>query len=162
MNKTFSQKVIFLSSIGFSAGMLFGVMLTAILSTANAGDGRLYVCAPGFLESIGNPILALFLEMTVSGLLGAFCTGLSAVYSIEEWSPLKATLIHYILSMTAYYCAAFFLRWLSPKNIRYCILWFFLVTAGYAMIWVIGYIADRKEISRLNKELNVWKSGKVQ
>ncbi|MBO4375062.1 MAG: DUF3021 domain-containing protein [Lachnospiraceae bacterium] len=161
MRTTFSRKVIFLSSIGFSIGVVFCVLLTSILTTYGINDGTLYVCAPDFIEAVGNPILALFIEMIVSGLLGAVCWGLTAVYDIEEWSILKSTFIHYVISMAAYFSVAFTLRWLSPKDPGANLLWFLILTAGYTLIWAVNYIIYRFRIAKINSELKAFKDRSI-
>ena len=157
MQRSFSRKVIFLSSIGFSIGVVFCVMLTSILATYSINDGTLYVCSPEFTEAVGNPVLALFIEMFFSGLLGAVCWGLTAVYEIEEWSLLKSTVVHYVTSMAAYFSVAFILRWLPPKDMGANLLWFLIVTAGYIFIWLFNYITYRIQISKINRELKAFK-----
>ena len=157
MHKSFSRKVVFLSSIGFSIGVVFCVLLTSILATYGINDGTLYVCSPEFTEAVGNPILALLIEMLFSGLLGAVCWGLTAVYDIEEWSLLKSTAVHYVISMAVYFSVAFILRWLSPGDMKANLLWFLIVTAGYMIIWIVNYITYRIQIAKINRELKAFK-----
>ncbi len=160
-NMKFIQKIKFLSAMGFSIGVVFCVLLTTILATSIVNDGSLYVCAPEFTEAVGNPILALFMEMIISGLLGAVCWGLTAVYDIEEWSLIKSTAVHYVISISAYFCVAFILRWLSPADMSSNILWFLIVTGGYVCIWLFNYIGYRIQISQINRNLKDLKSRSV-
>ena len=154
----FESRVIFLSSIGFAEGVIVGVIVTAILTTVDMADGTLYLCTPDFTALVGDPLLAFVVQVVVSGLLGVVAMGSSAVYSIEEWSLLKATLIHFVTAMTAFFVVAFFLRWLRPQDIGYNLAIFGILVLVYFLIWLCNFLSYKAQIEEINRELAAWKT----
>ncbi len=154
------DRVVFLSSIGFAIGVIVGVLITAVLTTFSINDGTLYLCVPEFTAFIGDQLMAFMIQVFLSGLLGLICMGTSAMYEIEEWSLLKATLIHYIISMTVYYFTAFFLKWLSPRDIKYNLIIFAALSVVYTFIWLSHYISYKVQITKINRELTAWKAAR--
>ncbi|MBQ7583688.1 MAG: DUF3021 domain-containing protein [Lachnospiraceae bacterium] len=154
---SFESRVIFLASIGFAEGMLVGVLITSVLTTMSIGDGTLYLCTPAFTAFVGDPLMAFVVQAVTAGFLGTVAMGTSAVYSIEEWSLLKATLIHFVVTMTTYFLVAFFLRWLSPADIKYNLTIFAILVAVYFMIWLYNFLSYKAQINEINRELKEWK-----
>ena len=150
---SFRNRVIFLASIGFALGTLIGTVITAVSATMTYADGTLYLCTKEFNDFIKDPLLAFVVQAVVSGLYGMIAMGGSAVYSIEEWSLLKATVSHFLLTVCCYYITAFFCRWISPANIADCLFMLVLFVIPYLVIWLSSYLSYRSQIMEINREL---------
>lgn len=148
-----SHRVIIYTSIGFGYGVLVGVVISALLSPVRYADGAVALCDAGFVNAVGNPILALLLQLIATGLYGAACMGGSAVYSIDHWSLLKCTLIHYIGVMGLFVIMALSLRWYSKDNISSMLVMLAAMTLLYIMIWLVNYISYSIRLKKINKGL---------
>ncbi len=154
----FRDRVVLLSSLGFALGMLSGVIITAMISTASVGDGSLHLFAPEFLEAVGDPVIAFFIQALAVGIYGMIAFGGSSVYYIEEWSELKATLVHFPITVISYYVTGFALRWFSVNNLTECFVVFLIFVVLYVMIWLGHYFYYRSQIETINRELASFKT----
>ncbi len=155
---SFKDRVITKASVGFALGVIIGVALTAFFVSTDINDGRLYLVVPEFSARIGNPILAFMIEAVLSGLLGAFGNGSSAVYSLESWSIAKATMVHFIITIIANYAVCYTLCWVSPFNIGDNLLMFVMFVIAYVMIWLVMYLKSKRSVAELNAGLQQFKS----
>ena len=151
------QKIIILSSFGFGVGVLAGTLLAALLGSLSAGDGTLHLCASELVDAVGNPLTAFIIQALASGLFGVLAVGGSAIYSVEKWSLVKVTVIHYLMVMVGYYVLAFSVHWLSFSDPVPILIIFVMMTAGYVMIWLFNYLSYRKQLEEINKELDEFK-----
>lgn len=145
---------VILGLIGFGMGSVFCTVISTFISTLSAGDGNLYVMSQAYLHRIGNPLIAFLLELFVSGVFVAIEMACTVVYSIESWSILKATLVHLGVCYAAMLPTAFFLGWLSPGNIKGCVIMLSMCLAGYFMIWLSFYISYKIELKKINDDLS--------
>ena len=150
----FKHRVIVFSSIGFGYGVLAGVLISALTSSAGYADGAYHICSKEFIDAVGNPMAALTLQMLATGLYGALCMGGSAIYSIESWGLLKCTLIHYFMCIVPYLIMGVLLRWYNAGNVSSLIIMLVLMTAVYGIIWLVNFLSYRKELRKLNMQLN--------
>ncbi len=151
---SFKNKLIVLCSIGFALGVLFCVTLSAIITTVNIGDGTLYLMVPEFVEAIGGVLPAFVIDVLVCGLYGVVAIGGSAVYELEEWSHLRATVTHFLMLVISYYLVGFFLRWFSFSDIKWCLEWLVIFIVVYTVIWLVSYLKYRSEVKEINEELD--------
>lgn len=150
----FSHRVIVLSSIGFGFGVIFSVLLCAFLASEVTADGtELRLCAPEFIDAVGNPLTAFTIQAFASGINGVICMGGASIYSIESWSLVKCTVCHFIVSMTSYFVLAFSMRWFTVKDIRDALIMFVILVFVYFIIWIINYLTYKAELKAINKEL---------
>ena len=151
------HRVIVYSSIGFGYGVLAGVLISALTSSAGYSDGAFRICSPEFIDAVGNPMAALTIQMLATGLYGVLCMGGSAIYSIESWGLLKCTLIHYIMCIGTFPVMGFLLRWYNAGNISYLFIMLAIMTGVYVLIWLVNYLSYRIELKKINRELTVLK-----
>jgi len=154
----FKSRVIFLSSLGFALGMMLGTVITAVTATMEYADGTVYLCSKEFNAFIGDPLLAFVIQALVSGIYGMIGMGGSSVYYIESWSILRATVSHFIATVSCYYMTAFFLRWISPSAVSDCFIMFILFLIPYLIIWLSKYLSYKSQINEINKELIILKA----
>lgn len=158
------SRAVFRASLGFAIGMIIGTVLTAVLVTLDKNDGILYICVPGFTAMMGgNELAAFIVQAIVSGLYGAIGLGGSVVYYIENWSILRATVTHFIFTVSAYYATGLSLKWFSSENYSELLFMFFFFVTVYIVIWMSNYLYYRAQVNEINRELTEWKTkGQVQ
>lgn len=160
MNMAVKQKMVFLSAIGFALGVIVGTVITAVTATLSLNDGTLYVCAPEFTAVVGNPITAYAIQAVLSGVIGMVGMGGSAIYSVEEWSLVKVTVIHFLGCNIVLFTSGLYLRWFSLENIGEILITFFIMFVIYVIIWLSQYLSYKHQISEINRELQEWKLAK--
>ncbi len=157
MKMTLRYRIVLFSAIGFALGMFLGEVITAVLSTSAMADGTLHLCAPEFEAYIGDDLTAFIIQAIVTGIYGAIGMGGSSVYWIEEWSILKATVVHFCMTIVVYFLTAGYLRWFSPLNIADDFLMLGIFLTVYVMIWLSYYLVETIQIKEINKGLMLLK-----
>lgn len=153
-----SKRAIYLAWIGAGIGASLAVVISAVTGTLSANDGNLYVLDPGFVEDTGgDPLRALLIYMAAAAVYGALPMGTKVLYSIEQWSILRATVAHFIITTADFLITGTFLRWFSaeePLIYLFMILGFVVV---YFLIWLFHYVKFRIEINGINENLRLLK-----
>lgn len=122
---------------------LIGAILGMLIS--------LFICVfANDLSELEGHKLYLIIQVLGSGIYGAIPMGGTICYKIEKWSLLKATLIHYCMTMAAFLTTNALLEWFSWSIIIYVLL---AMTIGFFMIWFAEYIGWKKTIKRMNHDL---------
>ena len=137
------KKAVILGAIGMILGIFIGAGFWYLMS----GE------APGTAAGLS----ALMLHLLMSGVLGMVANGSSVIYEIEEWSIVRATITHFIISMGIFYVIAFSLGWFSPADPACWIMSVILVFV-YFMIWMVHSLIFKYKVKRMNEELRKWKS----
>jgi|GEM_PF-829869 len=83
--------------------------------------------------------------------VGMWCSGISIVFDIEEWSILRQTITHSLL-LAPYLPFAFYIGWVPPTTIGKIlfVLFYFVV---YFIIWFCFKLYWTKKAKELNEEL---------
>ncbi len=129
------NKLIIRALIGAIIGMLIGLFICTF-----AND----------LSELAAERINLIIQVVGSGIYGAIPMGGTIAYEIENWSLLKATLIHYSTTMAAFLIANALLNWFSWSIIIYILL---ALTIGFFIIWFVEYFSWKRTIRRMNKDL---------
>ena len=134
------KKTILLVIFGFIGGMVMNCMfmMDSIAGLFN-GTGDL---------TVGRFIFFLLM----GGIFGAVNCGSSIIYDIERLSILGATLIHFLIVFTLFFGFGFTLWGFEIDDVMVWVLFVCMVIA-YFIIWLILYTTYKKEIRKLNKEL---------
>lgn len=147
--------------IGFSLGFILGVILTTIIATLVYSDGTLHPYTTGFLEYIGNPLLAFLIHSIVCGLLGVIMLTSALFYEIEEWYLLKATLLQFLVIIAGFYLTAFFLRWFAPSNTKAVCTSMIIFILAFSVIWFSQYLSCIHQVKDINQRLDKKKNEKA-
>ena len=111
----------------------------------------LFICTfANDLSQLAEHKLYFIVQVIGSGIYGAIPMGGTICYEIEKWSLLKATLIHYCMTMAAFLITNALLGWFSRSIIIYVLL---AMTTGFFMIWFAEYFGWKKTIKRMNQDL---------
>ena len=100
---------------------------------------------------------ATLLYLLYCALYGAAAVGGQIVYSIERFSITRATLLHFLISVTPLCVLARLLGWFSFADGTFWAV-FAVFFAAYAGIWLGYYISYKRKIKRLNASLKAWRS----
>ena len=92
----------------------------------------------------------VIMQFVGSALNGIICMGSTIVYDIDNLGLSKVTLLHYVITLVSFLCFNFLLGWFSEFNI---ILILAVFTVAYFIIWLVNYLIYKREIRRMNKDL---------
>lgn len=92
----------------------------------------------------------VIMQFVGSALNGIICMGSTIVYDIDNLGLSKVTLLHYVITLVSFLCFNFLLGWFNEFNI---ILILAVFTVAYFIIWLVNYLIYKREIRRMNIEL---------
>ncbi len=144
--------------IGFIAGILFGLIITIVFSILTPG-GRISFVNPEFTNEIGNMPVALLIQSVLTGLLGLVGYGGSEVYSVENWSITKATLIHFGAVIVVFFAIGFALHWMRVDDGLAILIMLGIYIFVYTVLWIIQYLRVKSQVRDLNSGLEKMKKG---
>ena len=121
------------------AGCVCGFTIVVIIYMCGGYPMELLADRPAFLAQIIG-----------SCLLGALNMGATIVYDIDKWGIIRVTLTHYCISMCSFIICEKLLGWF-PDSVLIIVLVIFTVV--YALIWVIMSLRGKREVERMNEEL---------
>ncbi len=93
----------------------------------------------------------VIMQFVGSAFNGIICMGSTIVYDIDNLGLSKVTLLHYVITLVSFLSFNFLLGWFSEFNI---ILILAVFTVVYFIIWLVNYLIYKREIRRMNKDLD--------
>ena len=130
------KKAILLGAFGFLLGALVGVIF--------------------MLASHASDISAAVPHLLIGGAWGAIAMSSSVVYDIEKWSIARATVTHFLFLFIGYSVLSLGMGWFRIGDAAFWII-LAAMAAGYFMIWLFLYHSYKKQIRRMNRDLEKWK-----
>lgn len=129
-------------------GFPLGILISLVISWASGNDR---LVSDLLIQRVGSQAGALILDLVLSGFFGFLCMGGTVFYEVENWSLLKATILHCLLVIACFPPLALFLGWVSkPAEL---LIMTGVQTVCFFLIWLIMYLRYRAEVRELN-ELN--------
>lgn len=147
------KRVIKDSILGIVIGQFIGFWMATIFSAVNGASSWL-PSSPRWVAqfpSLMVAILAASLLWWAMGIL--FALGSDFIFSAEEWSITKRTIIHFAVTILGFTPLSCLSGWfpLEPAPILGFILIFIVV---YTFIWSINMLHARHTVNQLNQHLN--------
>ncbi len=137
------------------AGIVVGVTAVNIITILvnYLGQGQALICMPELTERLGFTtavVVQTLLGALLGALLGVLAIGGMCFFDIEEWSLLRASVAHCALILFSYMTIGLLLHWFSFHIIPILIMTFAIIFA-YALIWLIMYLAWKREVREMNR-----------
>ena len=146
------KKVLSRALLGAPIGLAISTIITIIVSI-NIGDGQFYAVTPGLIAECGGELNAVLIQAVCSMIYGGAWGGASAIWENENWSLLRQTVTHLIVTSVSALPIAWFMHWI-PRTVGgflgYCGIFF----AIYGIIWVSQYTSMKKRLQQMNEKLN--------
>ncbi|MDT8860140.1 DUF3021 domain-containing protein [Alkalihalobacillus sp. MEB130] len=117
--------------LGFSAVLIFGTVTVLMLSNTEV------------------PVLILWNNMLGSMIMGAYFGVASLLFEIENWSPLKQTTIHFLLSISLWLMLAITIGWL-PLTLMALLVSIATFIAVYLIFWSSYYYYFKWQEKEMN------------
>lgn len=135
------KKAVLLGALGYAVGIVIGVVIFLFNSSHN------------FAEALPSILL--------SGIPGAVAMGSSVIYGVERWSVARATVTHFLITFGGLYLVGFALGWFRFGEPAF---WIFTaaMVAAYVLVWLIQYMAYKRQVRKMNEDLRKWKARKTK
>ena len=128
--------------IGFALGL---VVSTVTLFMAGSG---------AFAGEAG----AFAIRLLPGGVYGAVVMSCSVVYDVERWSIARATLIHFVVTLSGMYALGLAQEWLKVSLPGFVALTLGCV-AIYILIWLFQWLSLRNKVQQINRGVKDCKIG---
>ena len=145
------KKLLIRCLVGAPLGLAISYVITILISLT-MNNGVYYSVVPELIESSGNELKVVILQAVFSLLYGAIWAGASMIWEQENWSLLKQTLIHLVVSSLATFPIAYFTYWM-PHTIKGILLYFGIFLAIYLLIWLSQFSRMRKQVRQFNEKM---------
>ena len=135
------KKAVLLAVLGYAVGIMIGVIIFLCNSSRSFSEALPYIL--------------------LSGIPGAIAMGSTVIYDIEKWSIARATLTHFLITFFCLYLVGFALGWFRFWEPAF---WIFTAAmiAAYILIWLIQYMAYKRQVRKMNEDLQKWRSRKTK
>lgn len=146
------KKVILRGLFGLPTGIALGYVITVVISLIR-GKGYYAPCVPELIDVIGSEIGAVVLQMVLCGVLGIGFAASSVIWEIEHWSLVKQTGIYFLIISVIMMPTAYFTYWME-HSVMGALSYFGIFVLIFAVIWVVQFVMGRRNVERMNEELN--------
>lgn len=145
------KKLIMRCLVGAPLGLALSTIITILISFT-VGDGQYYAVVPELITDFGTQLNAVSAQTVCSLIYGAAWAGASLIWEKEDWSLLRQTITHFIVASFATFPIAYILRWMKPSAFG-IIGYFSIFILIYLIIWILQYLAIKKNIQQLNVQV---------
>ncbi|NLZ56623.1 MAG: DUF3021 domain-containing protein [Clostridiaceae bacterium] len=141
------KRLIAKSLIGFVVGALVAHAIALLVNYFDSG--QYLVCMPTLTEKLGVAG-AVVVQSMLAGIFGMVALGGTCLFDIERWSLLRASVAHCALILVTFMIVGLLLHWFSFDIIPILIMTGMIIVT-YALIWLIMYVAWKREIRQMNR-----------
>jgi hypothetical protein len=152
-----NKKWLLRSLIGMPVGLATSTLITIFISLA-IGGGVYYPVVPELITDTGSEINAVLLQAVCSLLYGAAWGGAPVIWEKENWSILRQTLTHLLVTSIATFPIAYFMYWME-HSISGILLYFGIFFAVYLIIWLSQYSTLKKRVQQMDEKVKEKNSG---
>lgn len=139
------------SLMGAPIGLLFCQMMCIMISIL-INDGNYYTVVPELITVCGTETNAVIAQTLCVLLYGAIWGGISVIWEIDDWSILKQSVVHFLISSIVTFPIAYFTRWME-HTLSGILLYFGIFAVIYIGIWIVQYFSIKKKITQLNEKV---------
>lgn len=144
--RALKKKFLSLCGIGFLFGIAFYALIAVLFYRTE--DGSIQFYSDFLLPHVGSPAVATLLTFLIFGLYVGLNFGGTVLYELEDWTLLKATVVHYLIVSVGYLVPVLLLGWKMSMSVFLIIEG--LMTVGFFLIWLIMYLRYKAEVKELN------------
>lgn len=145
------RKILMRALLGIPVGITIGHGITILISLG-WGTGEFVPCVPELVATVGNEVYAVLVQTLLCGAMGGGFAAASWIWSVERWSMLKRTFLHFVASALLMLPVAYFLYWMEHSLKGICI-YFGIFALIFATVWLIQYVSWKWYVQKLNKKL---------
>ena len=137
--------------MGFIYGVFIGQTIL-ILESLMARDGNFYPVAASLVELAGSKIGAVIIQYFLTGIIGTTFATTTVLFEIDNWSLLKQTIIHFVITSIVMYIAGFLCSWF-PHTLVSTLIWFGVFIVIYVIFWISFSSYYKNKVKKMNEAL---------
>ena len=137
--------------LGFIYGVFIGQTIL-IIESLFMRDGNFYAVSASLLELAGTKIAAVIIQYFLTGIIGLTFASTTVIFEMDEWSLLRQTIIHFIITSIVMYVAGFLCGWF-PHTVGSTLAWFGVFVVVYLIFWVCFSLYYKNKVKKINDAL---------
>lgn len=145
------KKLVLRSLFGAPLGLTIGIMIATIIS-ACIGDGKYHLVGQQLIDIYGNEFNAVTVQLGFCALYGAMWAGASVIWEKENWSLLRQTVTHLLITSLSTLPIAWFTGWME-HSLAGVLGYYGMFLATYFAIWLSQYLSIKKRVAQINEKL---------
>lgn len=143
-SRTSLASIVHSFNLGVTLSILISLFINFVLKTSYYS-----MPTPELVAKIGSSNLATLINVICFGLLGIFCNLSGAVFEIENWSLVKATIVHFLILQVMLLFLGFIFGWLS----HYLTMVLPISLVVYIIIFFVTYNYYKNKVSEIKKKM---------
>ncbi len=137
--------------LGFIYGVFIGQTIL-ILESLMMRDGNFYPVATSLVNLAGTKIGAVIIQYFLTGLLGTTFAATTVIFEMDNWSLIRQTLTHFIITSIVMYIAGFLCGWF-PHTVVSTLIWFGVFIVVYVIFWICFSMYYKNKVKKINEAL---------
>lgn len=137
--------------LGFIYGVFIGQTIL-IIESLFMHDGNFYAVSASLLELAGTKIAAVIIQYFLTGIIGLTFASTTVIFEMDEWSLLRQTITHFIITSIVMYVAGFLCGWF-PHTVGSTLIWFGVFVVVYLIFWICFSLYYKNKVKKMNEAL---------
>ena len=137
--------------LGFIYGVFIGQTIL-ILESLAMRDGNFYAVTDALFKLVGSKIGAVIVQYFLTGIIGTTFAATTVLFEIDEWSLLRQTILHFVITSIVLYIAGFLCGWFSHTVVS-TLIWFGVFIVVYVIFWICFSLYYKNKVKKLNEAL---------
>ena len=137
--------------LGFIYGVFIGQTIL-IIESLFMRDGNFYAVSASLLELAGTKIAAVIIQYFLTGIIGLTFASTTVIFEMDEWSLLRQTITHFIITSIVMYVAGFLCGWF-PHTVGSTLVWFGVFVVVYLIFWICFSLYYKNKVKKMNEAL---------
>ncbi len=147
MKKNILKRCLVGAPIGLLIAQVISIWISVIIN-----DGTYYAVVPELITICKSETNAVIMQTICALLYGAMWAGSTIIWEIDEWSILKQSSIHFLITSIVTFPVAYITRWME-HTVSGVISYFAIFLMIYVGIWITQYLSMKKKIEQLNAKV---------
>lgn len=150
-NKNLKKEAVKRAIMGFIYGVFIGQTIL-ILESLMARDGNFYSVSKYLLDLAGTKIAAVIIQYFLTGIIGTTFAATTVIFEMDNWSLLRQTILHFIITSIVMYIAGFLCGWF-PHKLSSTLIWFGIFIVIYVIFWISFSSYYKNKVKKMNEAL---------
>ena len=152
MTKNETKKAIIKRAVlGFIYGVFIGQTIL-IIESLFVHDGNFYSTTQSLVDLAGTKLGAVIIQYFITGIIGLTFAATTVIFEMDNWSLLRQTITHFIITSIVMYIAGFLCGWF-PHTVGSTLIWFGVFVVVYIIFWVCFSLYYKNKVKKMNEAL---------
>lgn len=145
------KKVIERTIPGFFIGIAIGQIISVLISLTG-GNGEFIICAPEFIELVGNEAVAAAVQTLLCAIMGGGFAAASVIWEMDNLSIAAQTGICFGIYAIIMLPIAYFTSWMEHSATG-ILSYVGIFAASFAVVWIVQYFTWKNKIKAINEKI---------